>query len=48
MAVLLFLVPEFRLGTENEELCVAVGFGVSGSGVTEFERPLCHSLAVEP
>jgi len=28
MAVLLFLVPEFRLGTENEELCVALDFGV--------------------
>lgn len=27
-AVLLFLVPEFSLGTENEEQCVAVGFGV--------------------
>lgn len=27
-AALLFLVPEFRLGTKNEDLCVAVGFGV--------------------
>lgn len=32
-AVLLFLVPEFRLGTKNEELCVAVGFGVRYNGV---------------